>query len=270
MKPVSCSSLPPGDRTLIRFGQRLVPESNRVEWLRHWHAELCHLRSRRGPVCGKHNLARGLLLDAAWLRKENWRLNLSGSASLCLTLLALLLSVASLPVFILAGNLKAFAAMIESSLPSFVLGSLPIVIVGLFTSPISVEARSLPLRNWIKTRIFHACKIALLLPLTFLLSADLFAPFHPFTWFPAFLLQSFLFAFLALIAFHWAVLDCSLRCKHCLRTLAEPIRVGRPSHNFLEWNGFELLCTEGHGLLSIPELETSSRGASRWLSGNHA
>jgi len=257
MTPLSCSPLMPSDRTLLRYGQRLVPESNRVEWLRHWHAEFCHSRSR-GPACGRHSLALGLLLDAAWLRKESWRRNLSGSAPLCLTLLALLLSIAALPVLILAGNLKAFATTIESSVPSFVFGSLPIMIVGLITARISVEVRTLPLRGQIKACIFHTCKIALVVPLTFLLSVDIFAPLHPFTSFPAFLLQSFLFALLALIAFHWAALDCNLRCKHCLRSLAEPVRVGLPSHNFLEWNGSELLCTRGHGVLSIPEIESSS------------
>jgi hypothetical protein len=262
--PPWCTPLMPFDRTLLRYAQRVVPESNRGEWVRHWHAELCHLRSR-GPASDSHSLAFGLVLDAVWLRKESWRRSFSGSALLCLTLLALLLPMAALPVLILAGNLKAFATTIESSLPSFAFGSLPIVIVGLLTSRIRVEVRTLPVLGRIKACIFHACKIALLVPLTFLLSVDLFAPLHPFSSFPAFLLQSFAFALLALIAFHWAALDCNLRCKHCLRSLAEPVRVGRPSHNFLEWNGFELLCMEGHGLLSIPEIETSSCSSNRWF-----
>jgi hypothetical protein len=264
MTPLSCSSLSPGDHALLRCGQRLVPESSREEWLRHWHAELCHLHSR-GPACGKHSLVLGLLLDAAWLRKESWRRNLAGSASLCLILLATLLTVAALPVFILAGNLKAFAATIESSVPSFVCGSLPTLIVGLFTSRISVEVRALPLGSQIKGYIFHACKIAFLLPFTFLLSVDLFTPLHPFPSFPSFLMQSLLFAALGLIAFHWATLDCNLRCRHCLRSLAEPVRVGRPSHNFLEWNGSELLCVDGHGVLSIPEVGSSSFRSIRWF-----
>lgn len=267
MMPLSCFPLMPSDRALLRYGQRVVPESNRREWLRHWHAELCHLRSR-GPACGRHSLALGLLLDAAWLRTESWRRSFSGSALLCLTILALLLSVAALPLLILAGNLKALATMIESSLPSFIFGSLPIMIVGLFTSRIPVEVRALTLRGRIKTSIFYTCKIALLVPLTFLLSADLFAPLHPSSSFPASLLQSFVFALLALIAFHWAAHDCNLRCKHCLCSLAKPVRVGRPSHNFLEWNGFELLCMKGHGLLSIPEVETSSCSSRRWFPRN--
>jgi hypothetical protein len=267
MTPLSCSPLRPSDRTLLRYGSRVVPESNRGEWLRHWHAELCYVRSR-GLASGRHSLALGLLLDATWLRKESWRRSFSGSALLCLAILALLLPMAALPVFILAGNLKAFVSTIESSMPSFVFGSLPIMIVGLFTSRIPVEVHALPLRGQIKACIFHTSKIALLVPFTFLLSVDLFAPLHPFSSFPAFLLQSFVFALLALLAFHWAVLDCNLRCKYCFRSLAEPVRVGCPSHNFLEWNGFELLCIRGHGLLSIPEIETSSCSSRKWLSRN--
>jgi hypothetical protein len=40
--------------------------------------------------------------------------------------------------------------------------------------------------------------------------------------------------------------------------------VGRPSHNLLEWNGTELLCPDGHGHLSVPEMETSWCQSSRW------
>jgi len=267
MRSLSCSPLMPSDRALIRYGQRVVPESNRGEWVSHWHAELCHLRGR-GVACGRHGLAFGLLLDAAWLRKESWRHSFSGSAFLCLTILAMLLSTAALPVLILAGNLKMFATTIDSSMPSFVFGSLPIVIVSLFTARTPVEVRALSLRSRIKACIFHACKIALLVPLTFLLCVDLFAPLHPLSSFPAFLLQSFAFALFALIAFHWAALDCNLRCKHCLSSLAEPVRVGCPSHNFLQRNGFELLCVKGHGLLSVPEIETSSYSSRRWFPRN--
>jgi hypothetical protein len=44
-----------------------------------------------------------------------------------------------------------------------------------------------------------------------------------------------------------------------------PARVGRPSRNLLEWNGTELNCKQGHGLLSVPEMETSWCQSSRWV-----
>jgi hypothetical protein len=269
MTPVSSHFLQTSDRTLLRYGQRLVPEHCREEWLRYWYAELCHLRSRN-PTWGRHSLALGLLLDAAWLRQESWRRNLSGTATLCLVLLIFLLPLAALPLFVLAGNLKAFGITLVVSVPSLISGALPILIVGHFTSGRSVEVCTLPLHSRLKGRSFYAAKIALLLPITFLLSADLTAPLHPLNSFPGFLLQSFIFALLALSCFRWATFDCNLRCKHCLRSLAVPVRVGRPSHNFLEWNGIELPCTEGHGVLSIPEIETSSYSSSRWSPGSHA
>ncbi len=36
-----------------------------------------------------------------------------------------------------------------------------------------------------------------------------------------------------------------------------PARVGQPSRSFLAWNGTELICVDGHGLLHVPEMPTS-------------
>lgn len=69
-----------------------------------------------------------------------------------------------------------------------------------------------------------------------------------------------------LFAFRWILHDQRNRCPHCLRLLSSPARVGQPSHNFLSWNGTELICTVGHGLLHIPELPTSWCSTQRWLS----
>jgi hypothetical protein len=77
-----------------------------------------------------------------------------------------------------------------------------------------------------------------------------------------------LFVPLALIGLRWAFADQEQRCKQCLRMLAGPARVGRPSHNLLEWNGTELACKQGHGLLSVPEMETSWCDSSRWVELN--
>jgi hypothetical protein len=70
---------------------------------------------------------------------------------------------------------------------------------------------------------------------------------------------------LALVGLRWAFRDQEQRCKQCLHALATPARVGRPSHNLLEWNGTELSCRHGHGLLSVPEMETSWCESSRWV-----
>ena len=73
-------------------------------------------------------------------------------------------------------------------------------------------------------------------------------------------------AFFALLfAFRWALRDQRQRCPVCLRLLSNPAHVGEASRNFLAWNGTELICAEGHGLLHIPELPTSWFSTQRWL-----
>lgn len=63
----------------------------------------------------------------------------------------------------------------------------------------------------------------------------------------------------------WCLRDQSQRCPVCLERLQHPARVGEPSRNFLAWNGTELICTDGHGLLHVPEIQTSWFGEPRWL-----
>jgi hypothetical protein len=87
----------------------------------------------------------------------------------------------------------------------------------------------------------------------FLLSADLCQPMHAAAPNVTDFLQIFSFTILALIGLRWALHDHGQRCKQCLRSLASPTPVGRPSHNLLEWSGSELICKRGHGALSIPD-----------------
>lgn len=68
-----------------------------------------------------------------------------------------------------------------------------------------------------------------------------------------------------LIAFRWILQDQRRRCPVCLRRLSNPARVGQIGCNFLAWNGTELFCSRGHGLLYIPEMPTSWFGTQRWL-----
>ena len=63
----------------------------------------------------------------------------------------------------------------------------------------------------------------------------------------------------------WCLRDQARRCPVCLNQLRHPARVGEPSRNFLAWNGVELLCTDGHGLLHVPEIQTSWFAEPRWL-----
>ena len=58
----------------------------------------------------------------------------------------------------------------------------------------------------------------------------------------------------------------ALSVEQLNRSLASPTPVGRPSHNLLEWSGSELICKQGHGALSVPEMETSWCESSEWVS----
>lgn len=63
-----------------------------------------------------------------------------------------------------------------------------------------------------------------------------------------------------------AVADQRARCRVCLRLLAFPVRIGRPGSLLLDWGGTEFLCSEGHGVLHIPQLSTSwDEDADRWI-----
>jgi hypothetical protein len=68
-----------------------------------------------------------------------------------------------------------------------------------------------------------------------------------------------------LFAFRWALQDQRRRCPKCLRSLTHPAYVGQSSRNFLGWNGTELICVGGHGLLHIPDMPTSWFSTQRWL-----
>lgn len=68
-----------------------------------------------------------------------------------------------------------------------------------------------------------------------------------------------------LFGFRWILQDQRRRCPECLCRLSSPARVGQASCNFLSWNGTELFCIRGHGLLHIPELPTSWFSTQRWL-----
>jgi hypothetical protein len=153
-------------------------------------------------------------------------------------------------VFLFALMLACLALPATTPLP---LGNYPITSQSAF----STTRR----RRW----IFLLIKLALILPLTYCASLDL-AYLNP-TMSPVSseeiqLLTSFCGL---LFSFRWALRDQRHRCPVCLRLLTNPARVGQPSRNFLAWNGTELMCGRGHGLLHVPEISTSWFSTQRWL-----
>jgi hypothetical protein len=112
---------------------------------------------------------------------------------------------------------------------------------------------------------FLASKIALLMPIVYLASLDishLRAAIDPISSEYLQLVSAFS---ICLFGLRWTLRDQRQRCPVCLRKLTHPARVGQPSRNFLAWNGTELICVGGHGLLHVPEISTSWFSEQRWL-----
>jgi hypothetical protein len=116
-------------------------------------------------------------------------------------------------------------------------------------------------RRW----IFLSSKFLLVVPLVFLTSIDVAYGVPALGCTAAQYSQLAISFFGLLFAFRWILQDQRKRCPLCLRVLSNPARVGQASRNFLAWNGTELICAGGHGLLHIPELPTSWFGTQRWL-----
>lgn len=117
-------------------------------------------------------------------------------------------------------------------------------------------------RRW----LFLLSKISLVVPLVCLSSVDVAYGIPSLSSTSTQYIQLGLSYFGFLFAFRWILQDQRKRCPVCLRVLSNPARVGEASRNFLAWNGTELICAGGHGLLHIPELPTSWFSTQRWLS----
>jgi hypothetical protein len=115
-----------------------------------------------------------------------------------------------------------------------------------------------------KRWVFFWSKFALVVPLVCFTSLDAAYGSHPLNSTTAQYIQLAVSFFGFLFAFRWILQDQRKRCPVCLRVLSHPVRVGLASRNFLAWNGTELICAGGHGLLHIPELPTSWFGTQRW------
>jgi hypothetical protein len=117
-------------------------------------------------------------------------------------------------------------------------------------------------RRW----LFLLGKVSLIVPLVCLSSVDVAYGIPSLSSTSTQYIQLGLSYFGFLFAFRWILEDQRRRCPVCLRVLSNPARVGEASRNFLAWNGTELICAGGHGLLHIPELPTSWFSTQRWLS----
>jgi hypothetical protein len=277
MRPVTPSPLPLFDRNLLRAVEKIVPTAEREEWSRTWRAELWHMHHRRRNRRTQNlritiDLSIGLTCDALWLRTDSWSRALSGTPTLCLASLASLCLLSTLIGLAIDGSWHALGTYLDGPFKRSIFAALLVVFVSFATASrghIEQGSTSKGLYG-IKRQAFFTAKASLVMLLTFLLSADVCRPIHPPFPNTAGLFQILFFVIMTLVALRWAFRDQEERCKQCLRSLATPARVGRPSHNLLEWNGTEMICKHGHGLLSVPEMETSWCQSSQWVDLNPA
>lgn len=252
---------------ILRSAAVLVPREQRVEWLAEWRGELWHVRQECGTA-----FCLGAYKDAFWLRRnrpcgeEHSRLESPAHCLMLLTALAALSWLAAL----LVPDIRT--AMVHSKFVESLKGLLSVtglacVIVTVTSRRSRVEypatanspSRMIRLRRW----LFLAAKVALLLSIVYCWAFPLFAFASRIDRAVGILVNLLVWA--CALAFHWILRDQRKRCPVCLRLLADPVRVGRPSGYFLEWNCMELVCRRGHGLLYVPECRTSWFNAQRWF-----
>jgi hypothetical protein len=263
------------DYGLVALVSVLVPAARRTEWRREWRAELWQLHQRRSQdpspvesaeaITESLSLARGLVTDAMWLGWDGWREHGGGTASACLQSLFAASFVCAVVERALAGSWHSFFGQLAGHFAGcyqFVV--LPAIFVGAVTAPLrqrKCERKHPRMAAFLSAdtrwNLFFAAKVLLTLLVGFLVSAVITISARKVIGHWADFVELMTTALVVILSLRWALLNQELRCQHCLRMLSQPTRVGPPSHNFLEWNGTELICSAGHGLLHVTELQGS-------------
>jgi MacB-like periplasmic core domain len=78
-------------------------------------------------------------------------------------------------------------------------------------------------------------------------------------------ISTWLFLVTAMVALSWCIHDQCRRCRICLRRLGNEASVGAPGYLLLDWWGTELVCSDGHGLLHVPERKSSWEEPEQWV-----
>jgi hypothetical protein len=264
--------LPRFDHILLRTVERVIPPAEREEWFRAWQAELWHVhfQSHNNRIRARMivaDLSIGLIRDALWLRTDSWRRSFSGTAVICLASLLGLNLFCTLIGLAVTGGWHSLGLYLSDHFTRSLVAAALVVFVAVATASRKYVEQS-PTGNRlyrIKRQLFFFVKMLQILLLALLLSTDSCQPLRASLPNTSDFLQVLCFVIFSLVGLRWTLSDQEGRCKQCLQSLAAPARVGRPSHNLLEWNGTELNCKRGHGLLSIPEIETSWCQSSRWV-----
>jgi hypothetical protein len=135
--------------------------------------------------------------------------------------------------------------------------------VGFVLLPITTSISSLgdyPGKTSIRRWLFLSAKIVLVLPIVMFGALDIGSTGSTIS--P---IALWVAPFGGLLAMRWVLADQRERCPVCLRLLANPVRIGQLSRILLEWNGTELMCLKGHGLLHVSERPAIWFSGQRWM-----
>jgi hypothetical protein len=265
------------DRWLPVAGS-IVPPHRRLDWMKEWQAEMWQLRhGRRGAAHRSPgeilSLAYGLVADAAWLRLDWARYSARGSAASCLVTLFSYCVLCAAMELELAGSWHVFVQTLTVHFfGGFVFVAAPAMVAAVGTyplRPVRCDGQHAGVKRILSARtrwnLFLGAKVALTLSLGFLVSVVAVIPARMAVGRYADWVELLVSSLLVTVGLRWALLNQEQRCQKCLRMLSGPTRVGAPSRNFLEWSGTELACTEGHGLLHVPEMQGSWCWYDRWV-----
>ena len=260
------------DQWLLPIASNLIPRAKRSDWVKEWQAEFwylrhgeCNARRQRNRVVEILSLARGLVADAAWIGMNSLRESKRGSAQSCLVQLALSCVACGAVELFYEGSWRSLLnVFFRYFVGRFMLVALPAIFVALATMPRRPrkcnrgQARvSGMLPDNARWNLFLTVKVGLSLVLGFLVCVLVSLPVrkalgHNGDWIDVIVSTIVLTTSLRL-----ALDDQKHRCQRCLRLLREPVRLGPPSYNLLDWNGTELVCADGHGSLQVPEMQGS-------------
>jgi hypothetical protein len=277
MDPITETALDWLDRFLLVAGS-LVPRARRMDWAKEWQAELWLLRHGKRRASQRNlgeiwSLAYGLVADAAWLRLDWVRDSARGSAAACLVTLSAYCLLCAAMELELAGSWHVFVQTLTVHFfGGFVFVAVPAMVAAMGTyplRPLKCDRQHAGSKGLLSARarwnLFLVAKVGLTLALGFLISLVAAVPARMVVGRYSDWVELFVSSLLVTIGLRWALLNQEQRCQKCLRMLSEPTRVGAPSRNFLEWSGTELVCTEGHGRLHVPEMQGSWCWYDRWV-----
>jgi hypothetical protein len=219
------------------------------------------------------SLAYGLAADAAWLRCDWMRESGKDSAAGCLAMLSAWCLLFAGVGWELTGSWRRFAGVMAAHFfGGFVFVAAPAMVAAISTyplRPLRCARRHSRLSGRLSARarwnLFLAMKVGLTLLLGFLASMAVTAPARQLGGWWVDWLELLTFVVVVTASLRWALLNQERRCQKCLRMLSQPTRVGPPSRNFLDWSGTELVCSDGHGRLHVPEMQGSWCWYDHWV-----